>query len=97
MASVSPAEGARDTSSRCAGGAPGGIAPGGPPPPPADDYLPYRLCALCFVKAKRVFVIEKGKVAMALVFRGAQEAHCRWARQGDAREEPEGQGGVDEG
>ena len=70
--SVSPAEGARGMSPRS--------APPPPPPPPADVYPPYGLCALYFVKTEDVFLIAKDKVAMVLVFRGAQGAHYRQAR-----------------
>ena len=69
MASVSPAEGARGTSPRSAGGAPVELPP---PPPRAGSYPPYWPCALClkFRGARERTAVGLNKVTLTKYKRG---------------------------
>ena len=69
MASVSPAEGARGTSPRSAGGAPLELPP---PPPRADGYLPYWPCVLCFKYQRGKVVSKKASVTGQRAYKNIQ-------------------------
>ena len=71
MASVSPAEGARGTSPRSAGGAPLELPPP-PPPPRAVGYLPYWPCVLCFKYQRGKVVSKKASVTGQRAFKNSQ-------------------------